>query len=70
MLFCRKIRCSRKYWVLTNTSPLVYLYFFLISYNEILDTDTRRIEMHRIKSDLVEYENKFKFLYANTTRLL
>ena len=23
MLFHRKIRCSRKYWVLTNTSPLV-----------------------------------------------
>ena len=30
MLFCRKIRCSRNYWVLTNTSPLV---LYIISGN-------------------------------------
>ena len=41
-----------------------------ISYIKILDTDTRSIEMHRIKCDLVESRNKLKLLYANTTRLL
>ena len=31
-----------------------------ISYIKILDTDTRSIEMHRIKCDLVESRNKSK----------
>ena len=35
-----------------------------ISYIKILDTDTRSIEMHRIKCDLVESRNKSKlFLF-------
>ena len=33
-----------------------------ISYIKILDTDTRSIEMHRIKCDLVESRNKSKLL--------
>ena len=34
-----------------------------ISYIKILDTDTRSIEMHRIKCDLVESRNKSKLKY-------
>ena len=34
----------------------------LVSYIEILDTDTRSIEMHRIKYALVESRNKSKLL--------
>ena len=34
----------------------------LVSYIEILDTDTRSIEMHRIKCALVESRNKSKLL--------
>ena len=35
-----------------------------ISYIEILDTDTRRIEMHRIKYALVESRNKSKLIFV------
>ena len=36
--------------------------YTFISYIEILETDTKSIEMHRIKCALVESRNKFKLL--------